>query len=134
MKKLRIAAQVRKITKLLRTANATQFTSVATMLDSVLGLEEALKAVIKCAPIYLHSKVYQGSREGVNWQEGAQRSQLKDFLGQAGAIVQTSRPHHSCHSSSPGSRCYTCKRVQVFTSHLQALSVKLVLCHTAHPL
>ncbi len=46
MKFLRIAAEIRKITKLLRTANATRFTSVANMLDSVLGLEQALKAVV----------------------------------------------------------------------------------------
>ena len=45
LKFLRIAAELRKITKLLRTANATRFTSVANMLDSVLGLEQALLTV-----------------------------------------------------------------------------------------
>ena len=56
---LRIAAQLRKITKLLRTANATRFTSVANMLDSVLGLEQALLAVAT-----EHPKIFKAKAGG----------------------------------------------------------------------
>ncbi|DBA92852.1 TPA: hypothetical protein ACH3X1_016754 [Trebouxia sp. C0004] len=76
IKFLRLAAIARKITKLLRTANATRFTSVANMLDSVLGLEQALLAVASEHPDIFRAR----STKSKSKQKGAQNAESNGVL------------------------------------------------------